>query len=201
LAHHRGDVAEGVLLHLAGLGGGRGGAAPRAVTTTDDGVAVVRPFLGLTKAALRAALDGLGVDDVVVDEDDVAGRNARGWLRNRVLAPLAERRRDLEEALARHGQRLREDDDVLDALVPDDDVVDAILAPALLRRWLKRRVARFASDPRSSPRAMDEVVRLAASGEMGVVALRGCRAEIRLHGGRREVAVVAASTHDGRGHT
>jgi tRNA(Ile)-lysidine synthetase-like protein len=201
LAHHRGDVAEGVLLHLTGLGGGRGGAAPEVVAAAVDGVAAVRPFLSLPKQALADALVALDVDDVVVDEDDAAGKNARGWLRNAVLGPLAERRADVEEALARHGRLLRDDDDALEALVPVADVVDAALAPALLRRWLRRRIAAFDADPRTAPAAIDAVLRLAAAGRAGEVALRRCRAQIRARPGGHEVAVVPTAPHDGRAVT
>jgi tRNA(Ile)-lysidine synthase len=196
-AHHRGDVAEGVLLHLAGLGGGRGGAAPAVVGSAVDGVVAVRPFLSLPRQALAHALAALDVTDVVVDEDDAAGRNARGWLRNAVLAPLATRRGDVEAALARHARLLRDDDDALEALVPDGDVVDAALPPALLRRWLRRRIAAFDADPRTSPDAIDAVLRLAADGKEGEVALRRCRARICARPGGHEVAVVAAAPHDG----
>jgi tRNA(Ile)-lysidine synthase len=199
LAHHRGDVAEGVLLHLAGLGGGRGGAAPPAVAPPVDGVVAVRPFLGLAKSVLRNALVALAVDDIVVDEDDAAGRNARGWLRNAVLAPLGERRSGIEDALARHGERLRDDNDVLESMVPDAAVVDAALAPAVLRRWLRRRIAAFEPDPRTAPAALDTVLRLAAAGQVGEVALRGCVARIRPRAGGHEVAVDAAPPHDERG--
>ena len=197
-AHHRGDVAEGLLLHLAGLGGGRGGASPPVVADAVDGVVSVRPFLWLPKSTLAGALAALEIDDVVVDEDDAAGKNARGWLRNAVLAPLAERRNDVEVALARHARRLRDDDDALEALVPDADVVDAALAPAILRRWLRRRIAAFDADPRTAPRAIDTVLSLAAAGREGEVALRRCRARIRARPGGHEVAVVAAAPHDGR---
>jgi tRNA(Ile)-lysidine synthase TilS/MesJ len=196
LAHHRGDVAEGLLLHLAGLGGGRGGAAPDVIAGAVDGVVAVRPFLALPRESLERALAALGVDDVVIDEDDLAGKNARGWLRQAVLAPLAERRADVEQALARHARLLREDDEALDALVPAGDVVDAALPPALLRRWLRRRVACFDADPRTSPDAIDAVLRLAGARQPGEIALRRCRAQIRPRAGGHEVAVVPAAPHD-----
>jgi tRNA(Ile)-lysidine synthase TilS/MesJ len=197
-AHHRGDVAEGLLLHLSGLGGGRGGSAPAIIEPTVDGIAAVRPFLALPKSVLQAALAALGVTDVVIDEDDRAGKNARGWLRQQVFEPLRGRRSTFEEALARHARHVREDDDVLSALVPDADIVDATLAPALLRRWLRRQIARFESDPRTSPDAIDAVLRHAAAGSPAVIPLRGCRAQIRRRAGGHEVAVIAAAPHDVR---
>jgi tRNA(Ile)-lysidine synthase TilS/MesJ len=171
-AHHRGDVAESVLLHLAGQGGGRRGRAPRTVEVV-DGIARVRPFLALDKATLGHALLDLGIDDAVVDEDDVAGRNARARLRGRMLEVLGDTRPEVEAALARHARLLREDDDLIEALVPDDGVVDAGLPPAILRRWLRRRIAALGDDPRTSPAAIDTVLRIAATGGTGAVCVRG----------------------------
>jgi tRNA(Ile)-lysidine synthase TilS/MesJ len=190
-AHHRGDVAEGVLLHLAGQGGGRGGMSPGSVELI-DGVARVRPFLGLDKATLAAALVALGIHDAVVDEDDVAGKNARARLRQRMAAALGEDRPGIEAALARHARLLREDDDVIEGLVPDDDVVDAGLPPAILRRWLRRRIAALGDDPRTSPAAIDTVLRLAADGGTGAVDVRGGTVWIRRTAAGRLLAVEPA---------
>lgn len=192
-AHHRGDVAEGLLLHLAGRGGGREGRSPRAVEER-AGIRLVRPFLDLDKATLRAALDALGqhepITGVVVDDDDEAGRNARGLIRLKLLAPLRELRGDVEAALSRFARHRAEDDDVLDALVPADDVVDASLAPALLRRWLLRQVGKHGDDPRTSATAIDDVLALCARARVGAVDLKGCRAEVRHERGRGVVVVV-----------
>ncbi len=176
-AHHRGDVAEGLLLHLAGRGGGRGGRAPHVVEHR-QGRRLVRPFIALPKSHLLDALAALDIQDVVVDEDDAAGLNARALVRQRLLAPLQEHRADVEAALARHARHRAEDDDVIEALIPKDDVVDASLAPALLRRWLLRQVGRVVTDPRTAPAAIDDVLRLCALGRAGRVDLRGSRAEI-----------------------
>lgn len=186
-AHHRGDVAEGLLLHLAGRGGGRGGAAPHVVENRIVGgwdARLVRPFLGLSKETLRTALDAAAIVDVVVDEDDEAGKNARGWLRRHLLEPLGEQRADIEEALARHARQRREDDDVLSAMLPENegDEVDGHLAPALLRRWLQRRLRQFSEDPRTAGAAIDDVLRLCAAGTAGSVDVRGGRAVISRQG-------------------
>lgn len=203
LAHHADDVVEGLLMHLAGVGGGRGGRAPHVVEQRDDGPRRIRPFLALPKRALRAALDALDVADVVVDDDDLAGANARARLRQRLAAlhtviagdPAGG---DVDRALWRHARHRREDDDVLDALVPPTDDVDAALPPALLRRWLLRQVARVIEDPRTSPAAIDDVLRLAAGDTDGDVALRGCTAQVRRTPAGRRVAVVPGAGHSGR---
>lgn len=192
-AHHEGDVAEGVLMHLAGVGGGRRGRAPLPVERRSDGPALVRPFLGLKKSTLRAALDALGVSDVVVDADDAVGKNARARLRLSLLALLGDERPAIETALARHGRLLREDDDVLDTLVPDADVVAAALAPALLRRWLRRQIAALGDDPRTAAAAIDDVIRLAAARSDAAVSVRGGTVQIQGHGDGRLVAVIPSA--------
>ena len=201
-AHHKDDVVEGLLLHLLGLGGGRGGRAMAVVDERSDGPRRVRPLLGLHKSQLRAALDALGIDDVVVDEDDLAGKNARARVRHGVLPLLQQLRPDVDEALARHAEDRRDDDDVLDALVPVDDEVDATLAPALLRRWLQRQIAaRLAGgDPRTARAAIDDVVRLAQRGGTGSVDVRGGCVVVVARAGAHKVAVVARPRHS-RGST
>jgi hypothetical protein len=47
------------------------------------------------------------------------------------------------------------------------------LPPAILRRWLRRRIAALGDDPRTSPAAIDTVLRLAATGATGAVDVRG----------------------------
>ena len=88
----------------------------------------------LPEESCCALNEAVGVVDVVVDEDDVAGKNARSQVRRQLLEPLQEMRSDVEEALARHARQRRDDDDVLESLVPDTREVDVTLAPALLRR-------------------------------------------------------------------
>ena len=193
LGHHRGDVAEGLLLHLIGQGGGRGGRSPRLVEDHDSGITRIRPFLGLPKSTLQACLDSIGVDDVVIDEDDAAGHNARGRLRLTVLGPLASSRPAIEAALARHARLLREDDDLLEGLVPDAVTVPTTLPPPLLRRWLRRRIQDIAPDPRTGAEAIDTALRLAAAAEVGQVSVRGGTVQIRRTATGLEVAVEAGA--------
>jgi hypothetical protein len=141
-------------------------------------------------------------------------------VRNALLAPLKDARADVEAALARFARHRRDDDDVLDALVDglvdeavaagaSDDVgagaeaaIDAATAPALLRRWLSRQLARHVDDPRSSGAAVDDVLRLCAARREGAVDLKGARAEIRRVGDHRFLlALTGANPHiAGRRH-
>lgn len=201
-AHHKDDVVEGLLLHLLGMGGGRGGRAMAVVDERADGPRRIRPLLGLRKSQLLRALTELGINDVVVDEDDLAGKNARARVRHGVLPVLRQLRPDVDEALATHAEDRRDDDAVLDGLVPGDDEVDATLAPALLRRWLQRQIAARlpGGDPRTARAAIDDVVRLAQRGGLGSVDVRGGCVVVRAAGSARTVAVVARPRHS-RGST
>ncbi len=200
VAHHRGDVAEGVLMHLAGQGGGRRGRAPKRVEPNfgGDGVALVRPFLNLDKGTLQSALSALGITDVVVDTDDVAGKNARARLRRDLLDPLRQLRPEIEAALAHHAQLLGEDDDVIEAMVPTSPEVSASLPPAILRRWLRRQIAALVEDPRTAAAAIDDAVRLAAAGTPGAVSVRGGVVQIRKSD---EGCLVAVISHAGQSLT
>ena len=133
------------------------------------------------------------LDDVVIDEDDAAGTNARGRLRLTVLGPLASSRPAIEAALARHARLLREDDDLIEGLVPSDPTVPATLPPPLLRRWLRRQIQQLAPDPRTAGDAIDTALRLAASGEAGSVSVRGGTVQIRRTPTGLEVAVEAGA--------
>ena len=99
VAHHEGDVAEGVVLSWLGHGGGPGGAAPPRVTAR-DGLEVVRPFLQLPRAVLRAALSALGAVGWI---DDPEASSARARVR-RLLAAVG-RGGDLAGPLARAAAR------------------------------------------------------------------------------------------------
>jgi tRNA(Ile)-lysidine synthase len=190
-AHHRGDVAEGLLLHLAGQGGGRRGMALRPIERI-DGLARARPFVALPKATLAAALAALGITDAVIDEDDRAGRNARARLRAQMAAAFGADAPGLEASLARHAQLLREDEEVIEALVPTGETAAAELPPAILRRWLRRQIARLSADPRTSPSALDAVIRIAAGTGTGSVAVAGGTVWIRATPEGRRLAVEPA---------
>ncbi len=190
-AHHRGDVAEGLVMHLAGQGGGRRGMAVRPIESI-EGVGRVRPFLALPKSTLAAALAALGITDVVVDEDDRAGRNARARLRVQMAAAFGADAPGLEASLARHAQLLREDDEVIEALVPTGETAAAELPPAILRRWLRRQIARLSADPRTSSSALDTAIRIAAGTGTGSVAVAGGTVWIRATPEGRVLAVEPA---------
>lgn len=114
LAHHRGDQAETVLLHLLRGAGLRGLCGIRPDTLV-DGMRIVRPLLDLPGGALRDALREAGQPW----REDATNRELY-YLRNRVrweLLPLMEKLAPgVEARLAATAALLREDDQTLDAL-------------------------------------------------------------------------------------
>ncbi|MFZ9888418.1 MAG: tRNA lysidine(34) synthetase, partial [Myxococcota bacterium] len=68
-AHHQGDDAEGLLLDLLGLGGGRGGAGMPHYAPQAGGI-LVRPFLDLGRSVLLSALRAVDAPPPLQDPDD-----------------------------------------------------------------------------------------------------------------------------------
>ena len=114
LAHHRDDQAETLLLHLM-RGAGLTGLTAMAEDAVVDGMRILRPLLGMTRAELQAALQDAGQP---WREDD-SNRDTR-YLRNAVrheLLPLMERLSPgCGGRMAATAALLREEDTVLDAL-------------------------------------------------------------------------------------
>lgn len=170
-AHHRGDDAEGLLLDLLGLGGGRGGAGMRHTRVLAEGT-LVRPFLDLSRAELRAALAAVEAPAPVIDPEDARGANARARVRLQVLPALLAVAPGAEELLARKARRRCEDEEALaqwaaKLLVPTEDgyEIRAEGAPvAVVRRAVHEALRRLApaKDPRRSGRTVDDL--LAAAG-------------------------------------
>ena len=88
LAHHRDDQAETLLLHLM-RGAGLSGLTGMAAESLRDGIRILRPLLGYSRAELRAYLQ----EQEQVWREDASNEDAR-YLRNAVrgeLLPLMER--------------------------------------------------------------------------------------------------------------
>lgn len=117
LAHHRDDQAETLLLHLL-RGAGLNGLTGMAADTTVDGLRILRPLLGYSRAELRAYLMQLHQPW----REDATNAEAK-YLRNAVrlsllplmeqLAPGASRR------IAETASLLQEDETTLNALTAD----------------------------------------------------------------------------------
>ena len=112
LAHHRDDQAETLLLHLL-RGAGLTGLSGMAADTRRDGLRILRPLLGLSRAQLRQALLSAGQ----AWREDASNADPR-YLRNAVrgeLLPLMERLSPGAGArIAYAAALLREEEDALE---------------------------------------------------------------------------------------
>ena len=138
LAHHQDDQAETVLMRLAQ---GRGAAAMPRGRRLPGGAALLRPFLGLPKRALRDAAEGLGLD-WLEDPGNADAAFDRNFLRHEALPRLTERWPGLNAALARAGRAQADVEALLRHLLngealPLNDLPPG-LRPCALRAWLAR---------------------------------------------------------------
>lgn len=148
LGHTRDDQAETVLLGLARGSGGRSLQGMRPSFAADSST-MVRPLLGITRAQTEAACRA----DQITWWDDPHNTDpgfARVRVRSTVLPVLeSELGPGVADALARTGEQLRDDMDVLEALA-DSAYADAVdgtgvdltvlsaLPPAIRTRVLRR---------------------------------------------------------------
>lgn len=180
-AHHRGDVAETLLLRLARGAGLAGLAGPRARRVLQPGVELLRPLLDADPATLTAVVTAAGLTPV----DDPANRAERfdrtrarallartRWLAPARLAASAAHLAEAEAALGWAADRAWEGRASFDG---GDVALDAAGLPAeLQRRMLLRALAEIA--PGATPRGPD-VARLLAALRAGRTAtLAGVRA-------------------------
>jgi tRNA(Ile)-lysidine synthase len=183
LAHTQDDQAETVLLRLM-RGGGRGGlAAMRA----HDGT-IVRPLLGVSRADVRWYVATRGLVPSL-DRSNAELRHTRNRVR-RVLLPLlaAEFNPRVTESLARLAGRLRDEDDVLDALARAEgerlcgagrlSCAVGQLAPGLARRVVRRWLASHGLDGAAAGH-VERVLRAARRAPMGAIVLPGPRRIVR----------------------
>ncbi|WP_203581864.1 tRNA lysidine(34) synthetase TilS [Microbacterium hibisci] len=196
--HTLDDQAETVLL---GLARGAGGTSLQGMAEASalDGVALLRPLLGVRRATTRLACTAEGLD-AWDDPHNLEPRFARVRVREKVLPVLeAELGPGIAEALARTAAQLREDAEAFDEMIDEtiEDIVEhaeagisvsaAALAanPAALRHRIIRHVVASEFHESLTRWQTLEVARLVTdwSGQ-GPIDLPGCRA--RRIGGRVE---------------
>ena len=184
-AHTRRDQAETVLLRLA-RGGGAGALAgvrrSRALTVA---IALVRPFLGVTREATEAYCRARGLP-TIEDVHNVDPRRARARLRAVMPALANALNPRLEEALAGAARIAAEEDILLDrqarealqaTAAGDGFAADrlALVDPALLRRALLIAAQGAARPERHH---LDHLAGFLASGRAGRLDLPGGRAVV-----------------------
>lgn len=153
LAHHAGDAAETMLFHLARGGGRRGLGSLRSGADLADGVVIVRPLLGFTRAEIEAYAQARRLRW----REDKSNRSrafTRNRLRHDVFPALARAvGHDPVPVMARTGEILAAEDAWMESLVEDEarpaqlDVRALRRKPVahqrrLLRAWLRRRTAK-----------------------------------------------------------
>lgn len=202
--HTLDDQAETVLLGLA-RGAGASSLQGMAAVTDLDGIPLLRPLLGVRRAATRAACEAEGLAPWE-DPHNTEPRFTRARVRQTVLPVLeAELGPGIAEALARTAAQLREDAEAFDEMIDEtiEDIVEHVEAgisvsvgalaanPAALRHRIIRHVV--ASEFHESLTRVQtlEVARLVTdwSGQ-GPIDLPGCRA--RRVGGRVEFTARAS---------
>lgn len=117
LAHHRDDQAETLLLHLL-RGAGLTGLTGMAARSTAEGVTILRPLLGASRAELRAYLE----EKRQPWREDASNGDPR-YLRNALRMEVLPRLEQLLPGAARHiaqtAALLAEDEAALTALTED----------------------------------------------------------------------------------
>lgn len=175
-AHHRDDQTETVLMHLL-RGAGANGLSGMKPCTYMDGWRLLRPFLELPKAALRAALEGWGIP---CREDDTNHQpiTLRNALRLQVL-PLLEQlspgcggriaqaaalARIDEYALSVSAQNVLRHHMLLQpglhALAADALIWDKAVALRALRRWYELGLERAGLAPDERSLSAEDSLRL-----------------------------------------
>lgn len=116
-AHHAGDQAETILLHLLRGAGIRGLAGMRPLAER-GGMALIRPLLFATRKeiAAYASRRGIGYRE---DESNASKRYSRNSLRHGILPLFARLNPRAVENIAAAGARLALDDEALDAVASE----------------------------------------------------------------------------------
>lgn len=115
LAHHAGDQAETILLHLVRGAGLAGLVGMAARDTALDDTAYVRPMLRESKAAIMAYLREQGIG-FRVDASNAATDYVRNRLRLEIMPLLTEINPDVESAIARSAELLQAEEQYLTQL-------------------------------------------------------------------------------------
>lgn len=150
LAHHAGDAAETMLFHLARGGGRRGLGSLRTAADLTEGIVIVRPLLGFT----RAEIEKYAKARKLRWREDKSNRSdefTRNRMRHGVLPALARAvGHDPIPVMARAGEILSAEDEWMESLVADEACAAQLDAHALrgkpvahqrrlLRAWLRAR--------------------------------------------------------------
>lgn len=196
--HHADDQAETVLMRLL-RGAGAGGLAGIPPVREEDGIRIVRPLIGCTREEILAFLRARGIT-ARTDRSNADIEHFRNRIRHELLPLLrGEYNPRVSEALARIGDTLRYDEDLLRGLTEEayaacvwkdsrlDRVAFAALHPALQRRVVLTLARRNGADPDYG--AVVAAAAFVSAGKTGARCDLGCG--ILLHNGRNVSEVTA----------
>ena len=142
LGHHRDDQAETVLFRLFRGAGARGMSGIAEVERRTDGMSLLRPMLGVDRAAILSWARDRGLD-WIEDESNADLRFTRNFLRKSVLPLVQERFPAAVSSICRAADHLRESQGLLDELAVIDwravCADEAMRFDALLRLPEERR--------------------------------------------------------------
>jgi len=111
LAHHQGDQAETILMHIfrgSGIAGARGMDAKRGV--------YIRPFIETTKSDI-VAYNYRNQITYIEDESNYDDTITRNYLRNQIIPMLQREWRNVEKNITDFGRNCRTDDEYLNSVI------------------------------------------------------------------------------------
>jgi len=115
LAHHQGDQAETILLHIF-RGSGIAGARGMGMTRNLGDAMIVRPFLETTKSDI-VAYNYRNQVPHVEDESNTDNQFARNFIRNQVIPIIKTEWRNVEKNIVDFGKNCESDDAYLNGIV------------------------------------------------------------------------------------
>jgi len=121
LAHHQGDQAETILMHIfrgSGIAGARGMDAIRP----HGNATLIRPFLETPKTDI-IAYNYRNQIPHVEDESNADNAFARNFLRNEIIPALQREWRGVEKNIVDFGRNCKSDDEYLDSLVNMESLI------------------------------------------------------------------------------
>jgi len=180
LAHHQGDQAETILLHIfrgAGISGASGMEMAREFKESGTECILVRPFLETQKTDIVAYNYRFQVP-YMNDESNQDNKFSRNFLRNVVIPAIQQEWRGVEKNIVEFGRSCRSDDEYLnsivnmDALIHDDNIVRVPLnffayPYSVISRIIMSAFDLISARENIEKKHVDMILTLAASGENG----------------------------------
>jgi tRNA(Ile)-lysidine synthetase-like protein len=194
LGHNQDDQAETVLMHVirgAGLAGLRGMLPKTPINQIDSSLSaplvVVRPLLGIPRAAIDEYLRTLGIE-ARIDQTNADTAYARNRIRREIMPLLETINPQARKALARTAEIARDEYEVLRSVLPQDDLAierAAFLAlpVAQQRLWIRRAAQRLSPGCELGADRTAAAIALIAAHDHGVTLPLGRNAALRVLNG------------------